>query len=132
MRHENVLKGDKIERHFYCGACNYSWLVERDGEKRRDPHNLRNGIAPNSTTAPPLRQLSKSFRKDLAIAYSRSDNSIWATRVSRGPRLARYGSCLALARRAASSSQFPSTSVLSVRSVIARAPSPRTSRDPAA
>jgi transposase-like protein len=33
VRHENVIKGDKVERHFYCGACNYSWQITYDGEK---------------------------------------------------------------------------------------------------
>ena len=33
VRHENVIKGDKVERHYYCGVCNYSWRVTYDGEK---------------------------------------------------------------------------------------------------
>jgi transposase-like protein len=37
VRHENVIKGDKVERHYYCGACNYSWRVTYDGEKAERP-----------------------------------------------------------------------------------------------
>jgi|SoiMethySBSTD1v2_1073268.scaffolds.fasta_scaffold37824_2 transposase-like protein len=35
VRRENVLRGDRWEQHFYCGACNYSWRVT-DGELAAD------------------------------------------------------------------------------------------------
>ena len=37
VRHENVIKGDKVERHFYCGACNYAWQITYDGEQASRP-----------------------------------------------------------------------------------------------
>jgi hypothetical protein len=27
VRHENVVKGNQAERHFFCGACDHKWAV---------------------------------------------------------------------------------------------------------
>ena len=36
VRYENVIKGGRAERHFYCGFCNHSWAVADDGETRKN------------------------------------------------------------------------------------------------
>ena len=41
VRHENVVQGTHVERHFFCWACDYSWsIVDRRGDaagnQRRD------------------------------------------------------------------------------------------------
>ena len=35
VRYENVIKGGKAERRFYCGSCNRSWSVTEEGETRQ-------------------------------------------------------------------------------------------------
>jgi hypothetical protein len=36
IRSENVIKGARAQRHFYCGSCNHSWAVTTDGGTRRN------------------------------------------------------------------------------------------------
>jgi hypothetical protein len=36
VRVEHVIKGDKAERQFFCGACDYTWSVwDEDGPTLR-------------------------------------------------------------------------------------------------
>ena len=32
VRFENVIRGGMAERHYYCGACNHSWVITADGD----------------------------------------------------------------------------------------------------
>lgn len=34
VRFENVIRGGRAERHYYCGACNHSWTVADDGDEK--------------------------------------------------------------------------------------------------
>jgi len=36
VRFENVIKAEAAERHYYCGGCDYSWTVQRDGTAATD------------------------------------------------------------------------------------------------
>jgi transposase-like protein len=36
VRFENVIRGGRSERHFYCGGCHYSWAVATDDETTAD------------------------------------------------------------------------------------------------
>jgi transposase-like protein len=52
VRFENVIKAGFAERHYYCGGCDYSWTVERDGTSAADTNKVVKEDRPDRSRSP--------------------------------------------------------------------------------
>jgi transposase-like protein len=43
VRHEKVIHAGRAERHYYCGSCHYSWIVNDDGANHGHPAERSRG-----------------------------------------------------------------------------------------